>query len=182
MLTDANISMSVSGKAIDNFHRLKGKLMVFEGLDRVSVLVKDLDKAVAFFADLFGIRFDGVVEHSSIQIRVAFAGGFGLELASPMSDRTEMSAASLDHLNTKGEGISYVVVKVRDLDAAVARFAERGIRPIAKVGVGDAREAFFDPDDLYGIPLVLNEFSTPHGMTAHALQAANGSGVTIVSG
>ncbi|MCL5734125.1 MAG: VOC family protein [Actinobacteria bacterium] len=93
--------------------------MSFYGLDRVALVVWDMDKAISFFTQVLGVDFD-VVEDQVEQIRVAHARNkFGLELMPPVSTTARLGAHVTQLLNDKGEGIDIVAVRVDDIEQAI---------------------------------------------------------------
>jgi len=143
--------------------------MLFERVDRVMGLVRDLDKAKAFFSDLLDITFDPVTTDEEVGIKVVHAGRFGFELGSPIPESTHpVSLGDQGYLAEKGEGMRFLAIKVSSLDEAVAHFKKRGIEPVGFNTVGQGREAMFDPKDTFGIPIVLNEYPDQHPMTEQA--------------
>ncbi len=141
--------------------------MLFQGIDRVLAIVDDMDKAKAFFADLLGVSFDRTIIDQNVQLDVAMSR-FGLELGSPLIEDHPM-VNDRAGFEANGGILRLMVVRVSDLDQAVAHFRERGIEPVSFLDIGGAREAIYDPADTYGIPIVLNEYPDSHGMTAQAL-------------
>lgn len=143
--------------------------MLFERVDRIVTLVKDMEKTKDFFSDLFGIPFDRTIVDEEIGMKIAMAGRFGFELTSPMPTGHPLGESEQRFLEEHGEGMRFIVIKVSDLDKAVQHFKERGIEPVAMNTVGNGREAFFNPRDTFGIPIILNEYPDPHPMTEQAL-------------
>ena len=141
--------------------------MLFKGVDRVLVLVNDMDKARAFFGDLLGVAFDRTIVDENVQIEVAMSR-FGIELGMPLVENHPF-ITDREGFEKNGGFLSLIVVRVSDFDAAVAHLRERGIEPKAFLDIGGAREAIYDPADTFGLPIVLNEYPDSHGMTAQAL-------------
>jgi hypothetical protein len=136
--------------------------MLFQGIDRVAVVVRDFGDAVDSLAALFGIEFD-VVEDQIEQVRVAHARSkFGLEVVSPMSADAPIGAHLTQLLDERGEGVDVVVVRVDDLDAAVSSFQRLGVEPVGRMEHGSLKEAMYSPSQLFGMGLVLNEYKEPH--------------------
>jgi len=136
--------------------------MSFRGIDRVALVVRDMDAAVAFFSKIFHVGFD-VIDDDLEQIRVAHARDkFGLELVSPMSPDSRLGAHLTELLAQKGECVDVVVVRVDDLDEAVEEFRKAGLEPFGLLDHGDMREAMYDPSHLFGLPLILNDYVEPH--------------------
>ncbi|EQB03811.1 hypothetical protein L288_14525 [Sphingobium quisquiliarum P25] len=139
--------------------------MLFERVDRVIALVDDIDKARDFFSDLLGWKFDDVIRSEEQQIAVTLAGRHGFELGQPLSDGHPVGAAEMKHLADHGPCLRTFVIKVSNLDEAVAHFRKRGIEPLMINSIGPAREAFYDASQTYGISFLLNEYPEPHPMS-----------------
>jgi methylmalonyl-CoA/ethylmalonyl-CoA epimerase len=141
---------------------------LFDGFDRVAVAVRDLEKAMTFFTDVFGITFDEVIDDEAAGVKAVYSR-FGLELVSPMPVDKPFALSLQQFLEEKGEGVNVVTIMVGDMDRAMQHIKDRGIKPIALLSAGKGREAIFDPKDFYGIPIVLNECPDPHPMTTAVL-------------
>jgi len=137
-------------------------------LDRVAIAVHDIDKAREFYSDLLGIKFDETIIDDQAGVSVAYSRA-GFELISPHTGGGPFAQALFRFLEEHGEGVNVVTVVVDDLDIAVTHFADRGVFPIATVVAGEGKEVLFDPAELHGVPLVLNECPDPHPMTTAAL-------------
>jgi catechol 2,3-dioxygenase-like lactoylglutathione lyase family enzyme len=149
--------------------------MLFERVDRVVSLVRNLDKAKAFFSDLLDISFDETITDKEIGVKVTHAGRFGLELVSPIPTEHPMGQAEQRFLDENGECLRFIVIKVADLDQAVQRFRDQWIEPMGMNTVGKGKEAFYNPADTFGVPIVLNEYPDPHPMTGEAIAAGRNS-------
>jgi hypothetical protein len=44
------------------------------------------------------------------------------------------------------------------LDEAVERFRAKGIEPVGRLEIAQARQAVYDPRETFGIPIVVNEY------------------------
>ncbi|WP_030539132.1 VOC family protein [Sphingobium sp. DC-2] len=145
--------------------------MLFERVDRVIAVVDDIEKAKDFFSDLLGWQFDDVIRDEAQQLAVVHAARHGFELGMPMSDRHPIAAMESKFLAENGPGLRAFVIKVSNLDDAVAHFRARGIEPVAINAIGTAREAFYNAKDTYGVFFILNEYPDPHPMTRIGMEA-----------
>ena len=116
------------------------------------------DETIVVLAD----EFDQKVE-----IEVAMSR-FGIELGMPLREDHPF-ITNRESFDKNGGFLSLIVVRVSDFDAAVNHLRERGIEPKGFLEIGGAREAIYDPADTFGLPIVLNEYTDSHGMTAQAL-------------
>ena len=69
-----------------------------------------------------------------------------------------------------GEGVFRVVLKVTDMDKAVKKFEEKGVRLVGELTIGGVREIAFHPKDAHGIQIVLAEYKAKHPATVAALE------------
>jgi methylmalonyl-CoA epimerase len=137
---------------------------MFEKIDRVAIAVKDLEKAAEFFSDLLGIEFDIVGSSRELGMRGGYSA-CGLELIEP----THPESLIAKFLNQRGEGLWALVLKVRNMDEAIKKFKEKGLKVAGDVTIGAMREVAFHPKGSYGVELVLAEYPEKHGATVAAL-------------
>jgi len=136
--------------------------MRIEKIDRIAVGVVDLEKAIDFFSDLLGIKFDLPVEElESIGSRGVYSS-FGLELVGALGRGPDLIERFIEK---KGEGVFAVVLKVDDMEEGVRHFKEKGLRVMGEWSSGGIREVAFHPKDSYGIQIVLAEYKAPHPAT-----------------
>jgi len=88
-----------------------------QGINRVTIAVKDLEKGMDFFSSLLGATFheataDDVV---TLGIRAAMSWDAGIELVSPMPGRDSFVT---EIIQQRGEGLIGVVFAVDDVEAA----------------------------------------------------------------
>ena len=121
--------------------------MKAEKIDHVAILVKDLEKAGKFYADLFGAEFSGPNEIKNLDIRNLLSP-LGIELVSPLSPDGAMART----LERRGEGLTMLSLKVPNVAEAAAEMKARGIR---QIGALEGRAAIFHPKDLFGVTIEL---------------------------
>jgi methylmalonyl-CoA/ethylmalonyl-CoA epimerase len=136
--------------------------MKIEKMERVAVAVRDMDKAAQFFEGLLGIRFDPEIDGSELGMAARYSAD-GLELVTG-SEGSVIDRFTASH----GEGVFCVVFKVSDMDAAIAHFQEKGLKPVNDVVFGNMREVAFHPRDSFGLQIVLAEYAVSHPAT-HAV-------------
>lgn len=113
---------------------------MFQKIDHVAVHCSDLERSIAFYRDAFGFDLMGRHDRPGGGIAYLGLGGTVLELT-----------------QKAGETMSgyHVALRTTDMDAAVARLAERGVKPVsapkptsAKLpGEGDTRRAVYRGPD-----------------------------------
>ncbi len=143
------------------------------GIDHVGVAVPDLDEALTFYRDTFGMTL--VHEESNpdqgvreAMVRVGAADGPCLQLLAPLGPTSTIAR----FLDRSGPGLQQLAYRVRDVDAVSATLRERGLRMLydqARRGTAGSRINFVHPRDAGG---VLVELVEP------APEAEDGAGLT----
>jgi hypothetical protein len=144
--------------------------MLFEKIERISIAVRDLDKAIAFFTDL-GIPFDDpfVVKESGAREAIS---PLGLELVEANKPGTMVDR----FIKKRGEGVFSVMIKVSDMKKARKVFEEKGIRYTGEITMGGLKEVSYHPKDTYGCQFFLTEYTETHPATVAALKDKKGVG------
>ena len=137
---------------------------MFQGIDRVAIAVKDLDKAMKLFAELLDIDFDVFPKHQELGMRGAYSAS-GLELIEPLGDDTMIGR----FIKERGEGFWSLILKVKNMDEMIKRFEEKGIKPFNEESFGTMREVSFHPKDTFGVEIILAEYPDKHPATAAAM-------------
>ena len=133
--------------------------MKVERIDHISILVKDLDKAMKLFGEGLGIEFSQPWENKNFDIRETLGPlPLCINLCTPLTTDGE-AARILEH---KGEGVSMISFKVDNLEEAVAEMKSRGIRQIGGEKTKDAETATFHPKDTFGIMIELVQYNEKH--------------------
>ncbi len=125
-----------------------------KNINHVGVAVADLEAARAIWDELLGQTPD--VEHVATQRVFAAMYPCGIELIAPETDDSPISK----FLAKRGSGIHHVTIEVDDIDAQLARLANRDVRLINKSavpGVGGSRVAFLHPAAAGGVLVELKE-------------------------
>lgn len=125
------------------------------GLHHVAVLVKDLEVASATFQHNFGFPLEGRHEMPQFNLRNVFltVGGAALELLAPIDPDAEPGP----RLAQVGEGLYHLVLRVDDLDAALADLRGKGINTSDPFYVPDvaARVVAISPRAAHGAAILL---------------------------
>src|SRR3972149_2647238 len=96
--------------------------MKFEKIAHIAIRVKDLGKAIEFFNDLFGTEFSEPVAQEKLGVRNCF-DPLGIELVESLSPDGPLARL----IERKGEGLACLVLKVPNLEEAIAEMTSRGI-------------------------------------------------------
>jgi methylmalonyl-CoA/ethylmalonyl-CoA epimerase len=132
---------------------------MFIGMDHVGVVVRSLDEAVEVYRDVLGFKLEGIHVLTDRKVKVAFlstGGQTNVELLEPLNSESTIAK----YLETHGEGIHHFAMKVKSIEAALARYKKIGVVLIdetPKAGAEGARIAFVHPKSTRGVLLELCE-------------------------
>jgi methylmalonyl-CoA/ethylmalonyl-CoA epimerase len=142
---------------------------LFTAIDHVGVAVNDLDVAIAFYRDTYGMRMlhEEVNEEQGVREAMMGVGTSGscIQLLAPLSPESTIAK----FLDRSGPGIQQVAYRVADLDAVCATLRERGLRLLydaPRRGTADSRVNFIHPKDAGNILVELVE-PAPATSAAH---------------
>jgi methylmalonyl-CoA/ethylmalonyl-CoA epimerase len=135
-------------------------------LDHMAIVVKDMDKALAFYSKAFGIKFEEVQQHdlppdviykgkpSPYTMKVTF-GKMGL-VRLEMVQVVKGQCIYTDFLKQYGEGIHHLGFEVDDLDKEVANAKSQGLKLICYLTMmGIMAFAHFDATKTDGVRIEL---------------------------
>jgi methylmalonyl-CoA/ethylmalonyl-CoA epimerase len=131
--------------------------MITQRIDHVGIAVKSIDEAAKLYADL-GLKIEGTEVVESQKVKVAFipVGESRIELLEPTSPDSNVAK----FIESKGEGIHHLAVKVDNVEKALAELTAKGYALIDKaprVGAGGHKIAFVHPKATKGVLLELSE-------------------------
>jgi methylmalonyl-CoA/ethylmalonyl-CoA epimerase len=126
-----------------------------EAIDHVGIAVADLDEALAFYAETFGLRCvhqEANEEQGVREAMLAVGDGAGprLQLLAPF--RPDSAIAKF--LERNGPGLQQLAYTVADLEATSAALRARGLRLLydePKRGTAGSRINFVHPKDAGGV-------------------------------
>ena len=133
---------------------------LFTAIDHVGIAVADLDEAIAFYRDTFGM--EAVHEETNVEqgVREAMVAvgdsGSCIQLLAPLTPESTIAK----FLDRSGPGIQQLAYRVEDLDAVSATLRERGVRLLyddARRGTSGSRVNFVHPKDAGGVLVELVE-------------------------
>jgi len=140
---------------------------LFTAIDHVGVAVPDLDAAIAFYRDTYGMRLahEETNEEQGVREAMMAVGESGscIQLLAPLSPESTIAK----FLDRSGPGIQQMAYRVTDLDAVSTILRERGLRLLydePRRGTSDSRINFIHPKDAGG---VLVELVEPAGKASH---------------
>ncbi|MBI4286484.1 MAG: VOC family protein [Chloroflexi bacterium] len=137
--------------------------MKAEKIDHIVIRVRDAQKAIDFFSDLFETRFDKLGEIAQLDIR-SYMDPMGIEIVEGLTADGPTARAT----EKAGQGLSLLSIKVPDLDEAVAEMKARGIREVNRFSRGNMKAVLFHPKDTFDTMIELIEYTNKHGCVAAA--------------
>ena len=133
---------------------------LFLCIDHVGVAVPDLDEAIAFYRDAFGMEVTHQEDNEDQGVREAMVavGGSGssIQLLAPLSDQSAIAR----FLERSGPGLQQVAYRVADIEQVSAVLRERGLRLLydePRRGTAGSRINFVHPKDAGGVLVELVE-------------------------
>jgi methylmalonyl-CoA/ethylmalonyl-CoA epimerase len=127
---------------------------LFTAIDHVGVAVTDLDAAIAFYRDTFGMELahEEVNEEQGVREAMMAVGGSGshIQLLAPLTPESTIAK----FLERSGPGVQQVAYRVEDVEAVSATLRERGLRLLydaPRRGTSNSRVNFIHPKDAGGI-------------------------------
>jgi len=145
----------------DPSHQEAGAGMsLFGKIDHVGIAVPDLDEAIAFYRDTFGIVsvHEEVNEEQGVR-EAMLAVGDGetmIQLLAPLSETSTIAK----FLDRNGPGVQQLAYTVEDIDAVSAALRAKGVRLLYEVprqGTAGSRVNFIHPKDARGVLVELVE-------------------------
>jgi methylmalonyl-CoA/ethylmalonyl-CoA epimerase len=133
---------------------------MLERIDHVGIAVPDLDEAIAFYRDVFGM----VVVHEEVnadqgvrEAMLAVGGGeTQIQLLAPLSEASTIAK----FLDRDGPGIQQLAYTVDDIEAVSAELRARGLRLLydePRRGTAGSKVNFIHPTDAGGVLVELVE-------------------------
>lgn len=140
---------------------------IFKRVDHVGIAVADLDVAMKFYSEVFGmtVLHEEVNEEQGVREAMVGIDGSGAQLQLLAPTGPESTIAKF--LDRNGPGIQQMAYTVENVDVASDELRSRGIRMLydtPKRGTGGSRINFAHPKDCGG---VLVELVEPPAQPAH---------------
>ncbi|CAB4702837.1 MAG: methylmalonyl-CoA epimerase [Actinobacteria bacterium] len=133
---------------------------LFTAIDHVGMAVPDLDEAIAFYRDTFGmtVAHEEVNEEQGVREAMMAVGTSGscVQLLAPLNDASTIAK----YIDRNGPGCQQVAYRVTDVEQVSAILRERGLRLLydaPKRGTSDSRINFVHPKDAGGVLVELVE-------------------------
>jgi methylmalonyl-CoA/ethylmalonyl-CoA epimerase len=133
---------------------------LFTAIDHVGIAVPDLDEAIAFYRDTFGMRLvhEEVNQEQGVREAMVAVGDSGscIQLLAPLTEESTIAK----FLDRSGPGIQQMAYRVTDVEQVSAVLRERGVRLLydaPKRGTSESRINFVHPKDAGGVLVELVE-------------------------
>ena len=133
---------------------------LFTAIDHVGVAVPDLDAAIAFYRDTYGMRLvhEETNEEQGVREAMMAVGDSGscVQLLAPLTPQSTIAT----FLDRSGPGVQQVAYRVEDVVAVSATLRERGMRLLydePRRGTAGSRINFVHPKDAGGVLVELVE-------------------------
>lgn len=133
---------------------------LFTAIDHVGIAVPDLDEAIAYYRDTFGmhVAHEETNEEQGVREAMVAVGDSGscIQLLAPLSPESTIAK----FLDRSGPGMQQLAYRVTDVEAVSAVLRERGVRLLydaPRRGTSDSRINFIHPKDAGGVLVELVE-------------------------
>jgi methylmalonyl-CoA/ethylmalonyl-CoA epimerase len=133
---------------------------LFLAIDHVGVAVPDLDEAIAFYRDAFGMEVTHQETNEEQGVREAMVAvgdsGSSIQLLAPLDE----SSTIAKFLDRSGPGLQQLAYRVTDVEQVSAVLRERGLRLLydaPRRGTASSRINFVHPKDAGGVLVELVE-------------------------
>ncbi len=133
---------------------------LFTAIDHVGVAVTDLDAAISFYRDTYGMTLthQEVNEEQGVREAMMAVGSSGscIQLLAPLTPQSTIAK----FLDRSGPGIQQMAYRVEDLESVSQTLRERGLRLLfdtSRRGTANSRVNFIHPKDAGGILVELVE-------------------------
>jgi methylmalonyl-CoA/ethylmalonyl-CoA epimerase len=134
-------------------------------IDHVGIAVPDLDEAIAFYGEKFGLRLVHEETNAEQGVREAMLAvgdsGSCIQLLAPLSAESTIAK----FLDRNGQGVQQLAYRVRDIDEASAAMRGAGMRLLydePRRGTAGSRINFVHPKDAGGVLVELVEPGSGH--------------------
>ena len=128
-------------------------------INHVAIVVQDIDAALNFREQIFGLKLDHVEDVPSQNSKVAFLplGESEIELVQP----TTSDSGLANFLEKRGEGMHHICIEVEDIDATLAELKSKGVRLINDVPeeLPGRKMAFIHPKAANGVLVELYQLT-----------------------
>jgi methylmalonyl-CoA/ethylmalonyl-CoA epimerase len=130
---------------------------MIKSIHHLGIAVKSLEQALGIYSQALGLEVQKTVEVPDFKVKIGFVpvGSVLLEFIEPLSS----SGAFVDFLAQRGEGVHHIALQVSDIDSALEKLKNQGIKLLdekARPGA-EGRIAFLNPESTSGVTVELIE-------------------------
>ena len=126
-------------------------------IDHLGIAVKSLAAAKSIYEKLgMNVSAEEIVEHEKVRLVMVPVGESRLELLEATSEDSTIAK----FIAKRGEGLHHICLRVPDLEGAVAKLKDDGVRLVSneiKAGAGGHRYIFVHPQSTGGVLIELVE-------------------------
>jgi methylmalonyl-CoA/ethylmalonyl-CoA epimerase len=127
-------------------------------IEHIGIAVKNLDEAIKFYEEIFGLKCYAVEEVTDQKVKTAFfqVGQTKVELL----ETTDPEGPIGKFIEKRGEGIHHIAFAMKGLQSSLDELRGKGIRLIdekARKGAEGLNIAFIHPKDTQGVLIELCE-------------------------
>jgi len=121
-------------------------------IEHIGIAVKNLDEAISYWKNIFGLECYAIEEVKDQRVKTAFfmVGQTKIELL----ESTDPEGPIGKFIEKKGEGIHHIAFAVNDIEKVLAETESKGVQLIDKVprkGAEGLDIAFLHPKSTYGV-------------------------------
>jgi methylmalonyl-CoA/ethylmalonyl-CoA epimerase len=125
---------------------------MFERVDHVGIAVRDLDAAIAFYEQTFGMKFTyrHTAEDQGVEEAMGQVGESWIQLLRPLGPDTPVGK----FIESRGEGVHHIGYGVQDVKSALEELKVKDLRLIdehPRPGSRGASIAFIHPKSVGGV-------------------------------
>ena len=127
-------------------------------IDHIGIAAKAIDQVAPFWNTILGLPLTGkeTVEEQKATTAFLPVGESEIEIL----ESTSPDGALAKFIESRGEGVQHIALRVDNIEAALKELKEKGVRLIdekPRRGAGGARIAFIHPKSTNGVLLELSE-------------------------
>ncbi len=124
----------------------------------IGIAVKDVEEVVKLYSEALGLQCEDISRVEDQRVKIAFlpVGETQIELL----EGTTPDSPIAKHIESRGEGIHHIALKVTNIEESLAQLKEKGVRLVNQEPVPGAhgtRIAFLHPKGTRGVMLELVE-------------------------
>jgi methylmalonyl-CoA/ethylmalonyl-CoA epimerase len=121
-------------------------------IDHIGIATDTIDKTLSFWKDALDLKVEAteIVEEQGVRVAMLPIGESRIELLEPIDENSPIAK----FLSKRGSGIHHIAVSVEDIDAALNRMKQNGVRLIdesPRRGANGCLVAFIHPKSANGV-------------------------------